>query len=273
MFGLWRTWRRRGLRDKPVPPHWEAILQARVPFYRHLEGELRARFVDDLKIFVWEKVFVGAKGLLVTDEMRVVIAAAAVRLTLHLDLSLYDRLTEIVVYPHDYTHDGKGHILGEAHTWGTVVLSWPSVLQGLANARDGHDTATHEFAHVLDIESGGFDGTPRLRASEDYRAWARVFTHHFENLREHRGAERKALRAYGATNEAEFFAVATEAFFEKPRQLARQTPQLYDQLQRLYGFDPAADERDGVPSGRDLGARDSCPCGSARPYRKCCRPR
>ena len=94
------------------------------------------------------------------------------------------------------------------------------------------------FAHVLDIADGSFDGTPNLRARADYRAWAEIMTENFDGLRKRRKRQRRVLRRYGATNEAEFFAVATEAFFEKPEQMKRRTPDLYAELQRFYGVDP-----------------------------------
>jgi Mlc titration factor MtfA (ptsG expression regulator) len=110
---------------------------------------------------------------------------------------------------------------------------------GLRNPRDGHDTATHEFAHVLDRGDGRFDGTPELRASADYAPWAEVMSHHFLELRERSPRQRRVLRDYGATNEAEFFAVATETFFEKGRQLRERAPDLYEELRRFYRCDPA----------------------------------
>ena len=226
-----------------MPSEWLAHLEEHVPFFDKLnerKGDVRERFLENLKVFVWEKVFIGAGGLEMTDEVKVVIAATAVRLVQNLDLKIYDDLTEIVVYPYDYTHgDGDGMVLGEAHTWGTVVLSWPSVLAGLKNPEDGHDTATHEFAHVLDIAGGSFDGTPPLRSREDYGAWAKVLSVHYYNLQKRKRKERKVLREYGATNEAEFFAVATESFFEKPKQMKEHTPELYEELKAFYGLDPA----------------------------------
>jgi Mlc titration factor MtfA (ptsG expression regulator) len=123
-----------------------------------------------------------------------------------------------------------------------VILSWESVLAGLSNPRDGRDTAAHEFAHVLDRADGAFDGTPALRKYSHYRAWAAVMDEHFQGLRRGRPHERKVLDDYGALNEAEFFAVATESFFEKPRQMKAKTPELYEELRRFYGWDPAAGE-------------------------------
>ncbi len=255
---------------RPLSEGWLDILTRRVPFFARLDAELRSEFLNLLKAFVAEKVFIGARGMEITDEVRVVVAAAAVRLVLHLDLSYYDRLTEIVVYPFDYTHDGEGAVFGEAHTWGTVVLSWPAVLSGFDNPRDGHDTALHEFAHVLDIADSSFDGAPELRASADYQPWAEVLSRHYTRLVARQKPERDVLRAYGATNPAEFFAVATEAFFEKSTQMKRETPELYGQLYRFYGFDAAADAQDGVPSGQRVGRNSPCPCGSGRKYKRCC---
>lgn len=239
MFAFIRNWKRKKLKQKPFPLEWLPILHEHLPFYDDLDGSAREVFHENLKIFVWEKIFIGAKGLEVTDEHRVVISGAAVRLIQNLDISYFDRLTEIVVYPHDYTHkDTNGVILGEAHHWGIVVLSWPSVLHGLHNPCDGLDTASHEFAHVLDRDGGAFDGTPILRAGESYENWTDVMSHHYDNLVGGARRERKVMRDYGATNEAEFFAVATESFFEKSAEMKRLTPDLYDELRNFYGVDP-----------------------------------
>ena len=191
-------------------------------------------------VFESEKSFIGAGGFAVDEEARVVISAAAVRLVLHLDVAYFDRMREIVVYPAAYKHpDRDGAVLGEVSQWHTVVLSWQDVLTGLGNPRDGHDTATHEFAHVLDRESGAFNGTPTLRAHEDYAPWGRVLSDYYLRLRARDPHARKLLRDYAATNEAEFFAVATEVFFERPRLMAERAPDLYEEFHRFYGFDAA----------------------------------
>ncbi len=241
MVGLFRLLRRPLLQRRPVPPEWLRYLDERVPFFGKLSPELRQRFLDQLKVFVWEKEFIGAGGFVITDEVRVVVAATAVQLIVHLGLSYYDRLTEIIVYPGAFKlPDRTGAVLGEAKHWGTVILSWDSVLTGLGNPGDGHDTAAHEFAHVLDRADGAFDGTPKLREYSHYRVWASVMSEHFQGLQEGRRAERNVMDDYGSLNEAEFFAVATESFFEKPQQMKARTPELYEELKRFYGWDPAA---------------------------------
>ncbi len=241
MAGPLHWLRRRRLMLRPFPPEWLGYLEARVPFFRKLPPAPRQRFLDMLKVFIWEKEFIGANGFSITDEVRVVVGATAVQLVLYLDLAYYDRLREIIVYPGSFQlPERTGVVLGEAKNWGQVILSWQAVLAGLSNPRDGHDTAAHEFAHVLDREDGAFDGTPRLRRYSHYHAWTSVMGEHYQALRQGQRVERKVLDDYGAQNEAEFFAVATESFFEKPHVMKQQTPDLYEELQRFYGWDPAA---------------------------------
>jgi len=245
MFGLLRWWRRRNYRSQETPETWSEILITKVPFFGDLDPLELEKFLSDLRVFVHEKHWIGAGGMEITEEVKVVIGAAAVRLALRLPGSVYNRLTEIIVYPSHYKHPDGGDehvVFGEAHSWGTVVLSWDAVLSGLSNPNDGHDTATHEFAHVLDRGSGAFDGTPILHAGDHYRAWAKVMSFHYLKLRKRGKAQRRVIRNYGATNEVEFFAVATESFFEKPDQMKKRTPDLYAELSQFYGFDPAEDD-------------------------------
>lgn len=239
MLGILRRWRRRRLRARPLPDGWAELLDRNAPFVARMSAADRARLLDDVKVLVAEKHFIAAGGMTITDEVKVTIAAAAARLTVRLDVGLYDDLTEIVVYPDAYRHPDADDtaVLGEAHHWGTVVLSWRAVLDGLRNPGDGLDTAIHEFAHVLDRVDGAFDGAPSLRAHEHYRPWATAMSRHYAKLRRRDRRTRSVLRDYGATNEAEFFAVATEAFFERRERLKERAPDLHDELARFYGLE------------------------------------
>lgn len=242
MLGFIAWWRRRRALREPFPERWREVLRADVPFYDALSPGDIARFEDKLKVFVRTKTFTGAGGFEVNDRARVVVAAAAARLTMNLPAQHYGRLREIVIYPGDYRHPDQPNdvaVFGEANRFGTLILSWDAVLGGLRNEGDGHDTASHELAHALDIEDGHFDGTPLLSRFGAYGPWARVMSKEFLALRKGRGKGRQVLRAYGATNEAEFFAVATESFFEKPRQMLARHPALYAALAEYYGADPA----------------------------------
>lgn len=241
MLSFLRRRRRKKVLSTPFPEEWRAIVDARLPFYAGLDAEMQETFRDELQVFLDRVDFFGAADLEITDEIRVTIGGSAVRLILGLDDSFYDRLKEIVVYPHDYRHpDGEDDttVLGEAHHFGTVVLSWPAVLAGLSRPTDGHDTAVHEFAHVLDQTSLGFDGTPRLRAREDYAVWGEVLSYHYQRLNERKRPETDILRMYGAINEAEFFAVATEAFFERSAEMKESAPDLFEVLAHFYGYEP-----------------------------------
>jgi len=238
VFSLIDWVRRKRAGRRPFPEHWRDILRARVPFYPRLTDQERDRFECKLKVFVLTKAFVPAGGMKIDDEVRVVIGAAAARLTMNLPGEHYQRLTEIVVYPAHYKHPKRDGVVvfGEAHRFGTVVLSYQAVEGGFSNERDGHNTALHEFAHALDAADGAFDGTPVLSKMSAYAPWAEVMSAAYLRLRKRRC--RSVLRAYGATNEAEFFAVATEAFFEKPRQLKQEQPDLFALLSGYYRVDP-----------------------------------
>ncbi len=239
MLGFFRGLRRRRLARRSFPLAWEPIVEEHLSrWLDKLEDAEQDRVRKHLKVFVWEKYFIGAQGLEVTDEMRVVIAGQAARLSRNLSLDAYDRLTEVIIYPSHYKHPNRDHIVvyGEAHTWGTVVLSWDAVTHGLLDPYDERDTSLHEFAHVLDIADGVFDGTPILRNPAHYRPWSRVLGKHFGELLE--APDDGIVREYGAQNAAEFFAVATEAFFERPKRLRKQAPDLYRELERFYDVHP-----------------------------------
>lgn len=253
VFDFLKDRRRARLREEPFPAEWEAVLDRGVPIYRRLPDEEKEALRGHVQVFLAEKQFEGAGGLEMTDEIRVIIAAQACLLLLRLDdaADYYPRLRSIVVYPSTYVakaqegdgavvHEGDSVRLGESWTHGAVVLSWDGVRAGAANPRDGHNVVLHEFAHQLDQEDGGADGTPEMPWSR-YAPWARVLSEHYLELRrDARRGRRTVLDDYGALNEAEFFAVATETFFEKPGQLQRRHPELYEELKAYYGQDPAA---------------------------------
>jgi len=234
MLGLFRQMQRRKLQQRPVPDEWLGYLNQHVPFFWKFSPELRQRFLEHLKVFVWEKKFVGAGGLTMTDEVRVVVAATAVRLVMFLGLSYYDRLKEIVVYP------GSPPPAEKPKRASTVILSWDLVREGLRDSEDGRDVGARKFAQALDLAHGTLDGTPKLRERSHYEAWALVMSHHFNGLSGGRKAERGVMGRHRSLTEAKFFAVATEAFFERPWLMKEKTPELYEELKRFYGWDPGS---------------------------------
>jgi hypothetical protein len=252
MFGF-TTRRRKRWRQQPFPVEWREIIERRVPYYRILPPADQHELQELVQVFLAEKQFEGCGGLEVTDEIRLTIAAQACILLLHRDTDFYPMLQTILVYPDAYiaptTHyQPDGTVieedqarLGESWSRGVIVLSWNDIKHGAADIHDGQNIVFHEFAHQLDSEYGLAEGAPALPWRSMYIAWARVLGRAYEALVHDIAHQRQTLLdAYGATNPAEFFAVATESFFEKPLKLKVHHPELYDQLQLFYQQDPAA---------------------------------
>jgi Mlc titration factor MtfA (ptsG expression regulator) len=250
MFGFKRR-RRRRILAQPFPTGWLSHLQRNVHHYASLDEAERAKLRDDLRIFIAEKRWEGCGGLIVTDEIQVTIAALACLLVLKLPVDRCRRVKDILIYPAAYfmphPQSAGGGIMregiaasGTAWYRGPVILSWADALAGARNASDGRNVVLHEFAHRLDMLDGLVDGTPPLRSRRQYLRWHRVMTDAFEELRRDSEEGRATLlRAYGATNPGEFFAVATECFFERPGAMRREHADLYDVLREYYGQDPA----------------------------------
>lgn len=235
-----RRKRRREALAQPFPAAWDEILRRNLPPYARLRPELREELQRDTRLFLLEKSFEGCGGQTIDDEVRVTIAAQACMLLLNRQEKCYPRLKSIVVYPSTYVAGaGTSVRLGESWSHGTVVLAWDSVRGGARNFQDGRNVTMHEFAHQLDQEDGYGNGAPILEERSAYSAWARVFSREFEHhQRRVRKGKRTVMDRYGATNPAEFFAVASETFFEKPRQLQKKHPELYAELERYYNVSP-----------------------------------
>lgn len=243
--------RRRRVRARPFPTAWDQFLSAHLPFYRSLPDELRRQLRGHIQVLMAEKQFIGCAGLEPTDEMRVTIVAQAALLLLNRATEYYPKLTSILIYPAAFvtrheSRDGSGiHsvreqvLSGESWDLGKVIVSWDDVTAGARDFHDGVNVVLHEFAHQLDQESGAANGAPSLPSQQQMQRWSEVFTREYALLSERveRG-EPTLIDAYGAVNPAEFFAVATETFFELPERLADQQPQLYEVLRDYYCVDP-----------------------------------
>ena len=253
VFDLFKSRRRARLREMPPPPRWREILEQNLPIFNRLPEEDQSELLGHAKVFLSEKHFEGAGGLQLTDEIRITIAGQACLLLLHRETDYYPELTSIIVYPSGYTANEDRHIGGGiweeggedrlGHTGqrlSALVLAWDAVRHGAEAPADGQNLVLHEFAHQLDFENQSSDGTPVLATRGDHLAWARVMSAEFNALRNASDAgEAGVIDDYGATNPAEFFAVITEAFFERPRALRKRHPALYAQLQRFYRQDPS----------------------------------
>lgn len=243
--------RRRRLRARAFPDAWRRILQRNVPLYVRLPDQDRAELEGHIHVFLAEKVFEGSGGLSITDLIRVTIAGHACLLLLHRDTGYYPALRSVVVYPTSYwarsvrglgpglVSDGDELRAGESWHTGAVVVAWDEALATATDPEDGRNVLLHEFAHQLDQEDRAADGAPILDRPDAYARWARVLGEEYERLRRESDEGRTTvLDAYGGTDPAEFFAVATEAFFERPRALKDRHPELYAELQGFYSQDP-----------------------------------
>ncbi|MFO1077607.1 MAG: M90 family metallopeptidase [Planctomycetota bacterium] len=249
LFHPFRHRARAGLLAAPFPPAWLPLVEP-LPFYRALDARGQQRIRDDLRVLVAEKAWEGCGGLVLTDEIRVTIAATASLLLLDIEHDYYPQVRTILVYPRAWRKpaemDAFGNVreasanLGEAWSSGQVVLAWDAAQRGVRDPHDGHNVVLHEFAHQLDLLDGAANGAPPLRGNDYCRQWQTTMAAEFATLqRAAAGGRATLLDAYGATNPAEFFAVATECFFERSRRLAERHPQLYEVLRAFSGQDPA----------------------------------
>ncbi len=251
MFWL-KKWRRNRIAARQFPDQWLQILEENMLLYNHLPAEDKAELKRHILVFIAEKRFEGCGGLIITDEMKIIIAAQACMLLLHRKTDYYPGLSSILVYPHTFiahraqylsggvVAEGPQVLLGESWHRGSVVLSWDDVRHGAADIHDGHNIVFHEFAHQIDSTGGKGDSSGVLKNTSSYIAWARVLQKDYEKLKMAAKQNHPAfLDKYGATNPAEFFAVATEFFFEKPKELKQVHPGLYNELKSFYHQDLA----------------------------------
>jgi len=252
MLDFFKNRRRAALREQPLSLEERAVLDKNIPYLAHLPAADRGELEGLVRIFLAEKSFEGCAGLELTDEIKLTIAGQACLLLLHRETDIYPNVDAILVYPSAYrvpTQQRDGAIviegdqtrLGESWQRGLVVLAWDHVLSGAAQPRDGQNVVLHEFAHQLDSEDGVMNGTPDLGARARFTSWAHVLSDEYDELSRRLHAGRHSdIDPYGATNPAEFFAVLTEMFFEKPRALKRRHADLYQELAAFYQQDPAA---------------------------------
>lgn len=246
-------WRLKRALARPLPSSALAILERNVPAYARMAPDLQAQLRRLTVHFLYQKKFIGCGGLDLTDEMRVTIAAQACLLLLNRHSKVYPELHSVLVYPTEFvvghSEVGPGGVitetehglLGESWGDGRVILAWDHVRRGAPDWHDGENVVLHEFAHQLDSESGTANGAPYLGSASNYRTWSQVLSRDFASLRHDAAYGRPSvLDHYGASNPAEFFAVATETFFDKPHQMAERHAALYQELGKYYRVDPRA---------------------------------
>ncbi len=283
-FGLydlltWKLRKRRRILARPFPPQWEEVLQREVVFFRALEPAEQVRFRRELQVFLGEKLITGIKMRL-DDTTRVLAAASAIIPIFGFPEWEWDQISEVLIYPSRFSDDfsfddGAGH-----HTLGMVgsgamnrmmILAKPDLIAGFRNPADKRNVGLHEFAHLVDKSDGAIDGLPAVGLDrQSVGPWLELVRRKMEEIR--RGDS--DIDDYALTNEAEFFAVASEYFFERPGVMRRKHPELYRMLSRVFnqnlGDRVAALARERKRGRKSFGRNSPCPCGSGRKYKKCC---
>lgn len=255
MLNWFTNRRRRMLSGESFPAAREEIIQRNTSFWCGLDDDERRRLRELVQIFIAEKFWEGCGGMELTDEIRVTIAAQACLLILNLTHNYYENVETIIVYPSTLIlpeHkpgffetvleplEPAYPISGQAFQQGPLILAWDAVLEGIHHAGSGYNVVYHEFAHKLDMQDGVADGTPRLRDRGEYRDWVKTCSREYLRLlNDVEKGRRTVLDEYGAKDEAEFFAVATEHFFDQPLSLMKFAPELYRVLKNYYRQDPA----------------------------------
>jgi len=260
LLGSWLLWLLRAklrrshiarLYSAVLKPEYIAILQRNVSLYARLPEPLVHILHGHINYFLDDKEFVGCNGQSISDEVRLTIAGNACLLILKKPAPIFSGFKTILVYPEPYraqqtSYDGLVKIsshsnrAGESWHRGPIVLAWSDVLHGSRNEFDGHNVVLHEFAHKLDEENHLMDGLPILREAADYANWSKTLNREYgEFLARVEQHKNSVIDNYGATSAVEFFAVITESFFEKPQQMQRKLPALYEQLAHYFDLDPA----------------------------------
>jgi hypothetical protein len=247
---LWRVFTARGaerdrVRQAPFPDEWRRILEKRYDHYHRLPPDLRRRFEVHVALFLAEKRITGVE-VEATLELRLLVAASAATLTAGWEGDHWDHLAEVLLYKKDFGRDysfDENDLSGQAHPWGTIILSVPTLEESFDDPDDGFHVGLHEFAHLLDVEQTHFDGVPRGLDPARAREWLDVVDLEMDRLR--RG--KSVLDPYAGESPAEFLAVAVETFFEQPLDLRRRHREVYAILRDYFAQDPAAwDEARGL---------------------------
>ncbi|HVY82772.1 MAG TPA: M90 family metallopeptidase [Steroidobacteraceae bacterium] len=251
VWGAVRARRRAARFREPFPPEWRALLERSLPLYRRIPPDLRSKLEPVVRAFLADVQFLGCRGLQVTDEMRLVIGVQACLLVVERDPRAYESLGSVLLYPDEFVvnqtdedeagvvTEGESVLSGQSLDTAQIVLSWQDV-QDHGSETEIYNVVLHEFAHFLD---NALDGalTDTRAGRGDFEAWHDLLEREYQSLCDavERG-EDTLIDPYGAESTVEFFAVATEAFFERPLDLQRLHPALYGELATFYGLDPAA---------------------------------
>ena len=279
---VWQTGRirrRRAILREPFPPEWEAVLQRDVVFFRVLAPAAQKRFRRQLQVFLGEKQITGIR-VTVDVTTRVLVAASAIIPIFGFPDWEWDQINEVLVYPTRFDSDFQfgdkqdHNILGMVGTGSLnrlMILSKPDLINGFRNTTDKRNVSVHEFVHLVDKTDGVIDGVPEVGLDRQaVGPWIDLVRRKMAEIE----MGKSDINRYALTNEAEFFAVTSEYFFERPSMMQRRHPVLYGALERVFNQDlgtrAMAMRRELTQVRPKFGRNSPCPCGSGRKFKKCC---
>ncbi len=272
--------RRARLRQEPFPTAWETILQREVSYFQTLDKSEQGRFREEVAIFLNEKRITGIKTS-VDDTVKVFVAASAIIPIFGFPGWEWDQISEVLIYPTTFNEQFEIGREGDQDVLGMVgrgamnrmmILSKPELLQGFRAAHDRKNVGIHEFTHLLDKSDGAVDGVPSVGLPRSVvTPWLKLLHHEMGNIQ----AGHSDINPYGLKNEAEFFAVVSEYFFENPDKMKRKHQELYAMLEKIFQQNPQGRVKKALgamvkPAARRLGRNTPCPCGSRKKYKHCC---
>lgn len=258
-----------------VPARWKQFLQNKIAFYASLEEERKKQFERDVQLFLSDVKITGVQTD-VTVEDRLLVASSAVIPLFGFPSWNYQYLDEVLLYPssfdRNYVIGSKEEIItgmvGTGAMEGKMILSKPALHHGFTNAQDKRNVGIHEFVHLFDKEDGLIDGIPPGFEEKKYALpWVNFVR---EKTREI-VANQSDINGYATTNRQEFFAVASEYFFERPKLLKKKHPELYQILTKVFKQElvDTLDTSITIKTG-SVGRNQPCPCGSGKKYKRCC---
>lgn len=267
--------RRLRVMEQPFPQVWEAILRSKVAYFNALDDEQQKRFRLMVKVFLDETRITGIKTD-VDETTRVLVAASAIIPVFNFEDWEYTKLGEVLIYPasfsRDYQTEGNASrnilgMVGTGHLSGVMILSKPSLISGFDIANDKENVGIHEFAHLVDGADGAIDGIPPGVPVEVARSWIEWVGKELDDP----PAKHSHIRRYAYTNEAEYFAVLVEYFFEAPEILERKNPELYQMLTKMFRQETATFLPSVTRKGANrIGRNSPCPCESGKKFKRCC---
>lgn len=257
---------------KNFPEEWRTILLRKVAFFNSLGTDERHRFESKVNEFLMSCRITAVDTSIDISDRLLVAASAVIPIFAFPDWK-YSNLEEVLIYPNAFNSDFETNgsdrrilgMVGRGYLNGKMILSKTALINGFKNESDKKNTAIHEFVHLIDKSDGTIDGIPSNLMEKQYTIpWIDLIAKKMDEIYE----DRSDINPYGGTSRVEFFSVASEYFFERPKLLAGKHPELYSHLEAIFGQQMKS--RNLKKRSVSIGRNSPCPCDSGLKFKKCC---